>query len=56
MEVTVIRSDRKTLGIEIRPDGTLLVTGGGAFNTYAMDLLRAATPYHVVIPDADTVN
>lgn len=38
------------------PDGTLLVTGGGAFNTYAMDLLRAATPYHVVIPDADTVN
>lgn len=39
-----------------RPDASLLVTGGGAFNTFAMELLQEATPYRVIIPDNDTVN
>ena len=37
--------------------GTLLVTGGGAFNTFLIDTLRHLAPQTVVtVPDADTVN
>ena len=40
-------------GPDDRP--SLLVTGGGAYHDYAMDVLRALTPYRVVIPDSRTV-
>ena len=37
--------------------GTLLVTGGGAFNTFLIDTIRHLAPHtEVVVPDADTVN
>ena len=34
----------------------LLVTGGGAYNRFAIGLLQEATPYRIVIPDDYTVN
>ena len=35
---------------------SLLVSGGGAFNTFLLDRLRALTPCRIHIPDAQTVN
>lgn len=37
------------------PQKAVLVTGGGAFNTHLMDLLREKTKCRIVIPDKQTV-
>ncbi len=34
----------------------ILVTGGGAFNTFLIERLGAQTPVGIVIPDKDTIN
>jgi len=36
--------------------GTLLITGGGAFNTFLVDLIRKTSPVNVVLPDPLTIN
>ena len=38
------------------PRGTLLVTGGGALNTFLIERLRHHTPHQVIVPDRQTVN
>ena len=42
--------------ISATPQGKLLVTGGGAFNTFLIERLRQHTHHQVVIPDRMTVN
>ncbi|MEM6297913.1 MAG: anhydro-N-acetylmuramic acid kinase [Bacteroidota bacterium] len=37
-------------------DGKMLVTGGGAFNTFLIDLLRQRTQINVVLPDENLIN
>jgi anhydro-N-acetylmuramic acid kinase len=41
--------------ISISENDSILVTGGGAFNTFLMERIQAILPMKVVIPDAETV-
>ncbi len=43
---------------ETSTKGALLITGGGAFNTYLIERIKANTPpqFKVVVPDAHTIN
>ena len=42
--------------IESLPKGKLLVTGGGALNSYLIQRIKHHTPHEVVIPDRMTIN
>lgn len=37
------------------PKGNVLVTGGGAFNSYLMQSMQQATPLQLLVPDAEVV-
>jgi anhydro-N-acetylmuramic acid kinase len=41
--------------IDLSPDTTMLVTGGGALNTYLIDRIAALAPVRVVVPDSQTI-
>lgn len=43
-------------GIAEIPQGRLLVTGGGAFNTFLIERLQQHTCHEVIVPDRMTVN
>lgn len=43
-------------GIPPNPEDSMLVTGGGALNTFLMERIADKAPVKVVIPDEDTVN
>ena len=43
-------------GIHDVPQGRMLVTGGGAFNTFLIERLQQHTHHEVVVPDPQTVN
>ena len=38
-----------------KPKGKLLVTGGGAYNTFLMDRIKKHTVHQVIIPDKNTI-
>lgn len=42
-------------GITIDPNDQLLVTGGGAFNTFLMERIADLVPLQVTVPDKETV-
>ena len=38
-----------------KPHGKLLITGGGAYNTFLMELIKKQTTHQLIIPDNNTI-
>lgn len=58
-EVDLLRTITEHIAIQIAkviPEkGKLLITGGGAFNTFLIDLIREKSPAEIVLPDTNLI-
>lgn len=60
-ETTVLRTFCEHIAIQTakvlnnKPEGKLLITGGGTYNTFLIELLKKHTIHQVIIPDKKTI-